>query len=78
MGSVSLLDEDNIADALSCASRGTGWKHLRLDRMLLACARCGHAEIDHRHDDPRHTRCAIDMGGEQCQPCACERFEEAP
>jgi hypothetical protein len=49
-----------------------------VERMLRPCATCGHAEIDRLHHASTRTNCAVDLGGEQCQPCACERFEVSP
>jgi len=49
------------------------------ERMLRPCATCGHAEIDHRHDDARNTRCSVDLGDDvRIVPCGCRAYEVQP
>ena len=50
----------------------------QVERWLRPCARCGHAQIDHQHAHTERTHCAIDMGGEQSEPCGCDAYEVQP
>jgi hypothetical protein len=45
------------------------------EAWLRPCATCGHASIDHRHHSSERTHCAVDMGGEKSEPCACNTYE---
>ena len=46
----------------------------RAKEMLRPCAKCGHARCDHEHGHTDSTWCAIDMGGEQSDPCGCDGY----